>query len=175
MKSKLDIFKSTNPTLEVQFNLRDIAQVHTDIPRIFPSGRFDTETQEAVSTFQKKFNLPTTGKVDFVTWNAILAEHKKCTHCIKPPESVNCFPDDIYKYKKGDEGSLIYILQIILKNFHNKYKNYADVRLTGMFDEQTEEALKQFQKYSGLPVTGILDRETWNILNKINNACKLYK
>jgi peptidoglycan hydrolase-like protein with peptidoglycan-binding domain len=175
MKSKLDVVKAANPILEIQFNLRDISQMHPDIPKVFPTGRFDPETQEAVSAFQKNFNLPVTGKVDFATWNAISKEHQKCMHCIKPPQSVYCYPGNMYEYKKGADGNLIYILQIILKNYHQRYKNYPDVRLTGVFDEQTEEAVKQFQKFSHLPVTGALDRETWNLLNKINNTCKLYE
>lgn len=175
MKSRLDIVKAANPILEIQFNLRDIAQVHNDIPKVFPTGRFDSETQEAVIAFQKKYNLPATGKVDFSTWNAILNEHKICVHCIKPPQSVYCFPNNVYEYKKDDDGNIIYILQIILKNYQNKYKNYVDVHLTGIFDEQTEEAVRQFQKFSHLPVTGILDRQTWNLLNKINNTCHLYE
>lgn len=175
MKSRLDVVKAANPILEIQFNLRDISQMNPDIPKVFPTGRFDPETQEAVNAFQKKFNLPVTGKVDFATWNTLLKEHQKCMHCIKPAQSVYCYPGNKYEYKKGDDGNLIYILQILLKNYHNKYKNYADVRLTGIFDEQTEEAIKQFQKFSHLPVTGTLDRETWNLLNKINNTCKLYE
>jgi peptidoglycan hydrolase-like protein with peptidoglycan-binding domain len=91
------------------------------------------------------------------------------------PQSVYCYPKSIYEYKRDDEGNLIYILQVILKNYHNKYKNYVDVQLTGVYDEQTEEAIKQFQRYSNLPVTGTLDRQTWNILNKIHNTCILYE
>ncbi len=175
MKSRLDAVKASNPILEIQFILRDISQINPDIPMVFPTGRFDSETQEAVIAFQKKFNLPVTGKIDFVTWNAILKEHQQCIHCIKSPQSVNCYPDNVYEYKKGDDGNLIYILQILLKNYHNKYKNYEDIHLTGIFDEQTEKAIKQFQEFSRLPVTGALDRQTWNLLNKINSVCKLYE
>ncbi len=175
MKSKLDDIKSSNPILELQFCLRDIAQVHKEIPSVFPTGVFDKKTEESVKEFQKKYNLPVTGKVNFLTWNKLMDEHKDCMHHINAPSSVGCYPSNVNEYKKGDSGNLIYILQIILKNFNNKYKNYSDVQFTGVFDEQTESALKQFQKYSNLPVTGVLDRKTWNIMNKINDVCKLYE
>lgn len=175
MKSKLDIVKANNPILEIQLNLRDIAQVHSDIPKILTTGIYDAETQNAVKIFQRKFNLPVTGKVDLITWKEILKEHNCCMHKINPAQSVSCFPGQILEYKLGDESKLIYILQIILNNYANKFKNYEVVQLTGIFDEQTEKAVKKFQKLSNLPVTGSLDRITWNYLNKINHTCRLYE
>lgn len=174
MKTKLDMVKATNPILEVQLYLQDISQVEPDIPMVFPSGRYDPETERSVAEFQKRFNLPATGKVDFITWNEMIKQHKICMHCLRSPKSVSCFPNDVHEYKRGDTGNLIYILQTILINFKRKYKNYPDVQLTGMFDEQTEQAIKQFQKYSNLQVTGKVDRQTWNILNTINETCQLY-
>lgn len=174
MKSKLESFKMANPTLEIQHYLRDIAQVHPDIPRVSLSGLYDPGTQNAVAEFQKKFQIPITGKIDFNTWSAIIREHKNCIHCIKAPKNVSCFPNEMSELKIDDKGNLICILQIILMNYKRKYKNYADIQLTGVFDKQTEEAIKQFQKFSGLPVTGKVDRQTWNILNTINETCHLY-
>lgn len=175
MKSKLDTIKNANPLLEIQFKLRDISYVNSCIPKVFPMGVYDFRTQEAVRFIQKENNINETGKINFETWNAIMNEHKKCKHCIDTPQGVNCYPRNILEYKKGDECSLVFILQIILKDYHRKYKNYVDVQLTGVYDEQTEKAIMQFQKYSNLPVTGILDRQTWNLLNKIHNICILYE
>ncbi len=175
MKSKLDFMKANNPILEIQLNLRDIAQVHADIPKVLATGIYDAETQNAVKIFQMKFNLPVTGKVDLITWRKILNEHNCCIQNITPAQSVTCFPNNKLEYKIGDESNLIYILQIILNNFAKKFKNYEAVQLTGIFDESTEIAVKQFQKLSNLPVTGALDKITWNNLNKINHTCRFYE
>ncbi len=175
MKSTLDVLKAANPIFEIQINLRDIAEYNPDIPMIIPTGTYDAQTQRAVSEFQKNLNLPVTGTVNFMTWSAIMAEHKKTIQNKKEPSNVCCYPSNINEFKIGDKGNLIYILQILLKNHNRKYKNYLDVQLTGLFDEQTEAALKEFQKYSKLPVTGILDKQTWNTINKINSICKLYE
>lgn len=174
MKSHLDVVKAANPILEIQLYLRDLSQLHPEIPIVYPIGSYDSKTQNAVREFQKKFNLDITGKVDLITWNAILKEHKNCIHCLRTPYSVSIFPNNVSEYKRGDTGNLIYILQIILRDYKRKYNNYVDVNLTGIFDEQTEKAIKQFQKFSNLPVSGILDRKTWNILNQINETCQLY-
>lgn len=175
MNSYLDVIKASNPILEIQFYLKDIAQHNPEIPMIIPSGAYDAKTQRAVSEFQRMFDLPITGKIDFATWNAIQKEHSNLIHKINMPSNVCCFPSNIDEYKKGDECNLICILQVLLKNYNKKYKNYPGVEITGIFDEQTEVAIKQFQKCSNFPVTGKLDRKTWNVLNKINETCKLYE
>jgi peptidoglycan hydrolase-like protein with peptidoglycan-binding domain len=175
MYSKLDTIKAANPILEIQYKLRDIAQVCHDIPTVVPTGIYDAQTKKSVSEFQKKLNLPETGNVDYLTWNALMKEHRDCLHFINKPRCVGCFPNNVIEYKRGDSGNVIYILQATLKNYHNKYKNYPDVNMTGIFDEQTELALREFQKCSQLPITGVLDRKTWNILNKINETCKLFE
>jgi peptidoglycan hydrolase-like protein with peptidoglycan-binding domain len=174
MKSKLDIMKAANPVLELQLTLNEIAIDNPDIPTIIPTGIFDQQTQNAISVFQRKFNLPVTGKVDYETWNNIRREHSMAMQNINTPGSVFCFPQNLKQCKMGDECYTIYVLQIILNYYHNKYKNYPNVQLTGIFDVQTETAVRQFQKLSNLPVTGIVDRQTWNLLNKINETCKLY-
>lgn len=171
MRNKL---AASNPVLEIQLYLIDIAQVHPEIPLVYPTGRYDERTRNAVTEFQKFFSLPVTGVVDLETWNKILSEHKVCSHCINAPSTVACFPSDVMAFRLGDQNNFIYILQIVLNNFKRKYANYVEVPITGIFDEKTEEAVKQFQRLSNLPVTGVLDRETWNTLNLINSTCRLY-
>ena len=116
MKSKLDAIKAASPLLEIQFNLRDISRINPDVPKVFPTGRYDAVTQEAVRFFQKKNNIAETGKINFETWNIIMNEYKKCMHCINMPQSVYCYPKSIYEYKRDDEGNLIYILQVMKKH-----------------------------------------------------------
>ncbi len=169
-----DRFMTKNPILEIQLYLIDIAQVQPEIPIVYPTGVYDDRTRNAIVEFQKLFSLPVTGVVDIDTWNSLLNEHRKCMHCINIPSCVACFPNNVKEFKKGDQNNCIFILQIVLNNFRKRYVNYVEVPLTGIFDDKTEEAIKQFQQLSGLPVTGILNRETWNTLNLINNTCHLY-
>ena len=169
-----DNLAAANPILEIQLYLIDIAQVHPEIPLVYPTGVYDDRTRNAVTEFQKFFSLPVTGVVDLETWNKILNEHQKCSHCINAPSNVACFPSKVMEFKLGDQHNFIYILQIVLNNFKRKYANYVEVPISGIFDERTEEALRQFQQLSNLHITGILNRETWNTLNLINNTCRLY-
>ncbi len=51
-------------------------------------------------------------------------------------------------------------IQLRLNEMGYKGKSGAEIKITGTFDEDTEEGIKQFQKERGLPVTGIFDDAT---------------
>lgn len=56
---------------QMQEQLDTIAQVYTAIPRVTADGIYGEGTQAAVKAFQKIFDLPQTGVVDFSTWYTI--------------------------------------------------------------------------------------------------------
>ena len=67
----LDIGATGNKVQQIQEELDRIAEVYTNIPRIQADGIYGEKTKEAVSAFQKIFNLPQTGVIDFKTWYKI--------------------------------------------------------------------------------------------------------
>lgn len=67
----LDIGASGQKVQQMQEQLDTIAEVYTAIPRIAADGIFGERTQAAVRAFQKIFDLPQTGVVDFATWYKI--------------------------------------------------------------------------------------------------------
>ncbi|MHB8128106.1 MAG: peptidoglycan-binding protein [Mobilitalea sp.] len=69
--SNLTIGASGTNVRTLQEQLNRIAQVYTAIPRISVDGQFGQQTANAVSAFQRIFNLPVTGVVDRATWYKI--------------------------------------------------------------------------------------------------------
>lgn len=67
----LDIGASGQKVRQMQEQLDTIAQVYTAIPRVSADGIYGEGTQRAVREFQKIFDLPQTGVVDFSTWYTI--------------------------------------------------------------------------------------------------------
>lgn len=67
----LDIGASGQKVQQLQEQLATIAAVYTAIPRVAADGIYGERTQEAVKAFQKIFDLPQTGIVDFATWYRI--------------------------------------------------------------------------------------------------------
>lgn len=60
----------------LQEYLNYIAQTYTEIPTVSVTGIYGTQTQEAVMAFQRLFDIPVTGTVLAVTWNAITSVYQ---------------------------------------------------------------------------------------------------
>lgn len=67
----LDIAASGQKVQQMQEQLDTIANVYTNIPRVTADGIYGEGTQASVKAFQKIFDLPQTGIVDFATWYKI--------------------------------------------------------------------------------------------------------
>lgn len=67
----LSIGSSGAKVRQMQEQLNRIAQTYSAIPRINADGVYGPATAEAVRSFQKIFNMPVTGVVDYPTWYEI--------------------------------------------------------------------------------------------------------
>ncbi len=67
----LNIGASGEKVLQIQQQLNRIAQNYPAIPRIAADGIYGNNTANAVRTFQRIFNLPQSGIVDYPTWYKI--------------------------------------------------------------------------------------------------------
>lgn len=67
----LDIGSTGSKVRQIQQQLDRIAEVYSNIPRIDADGIFGEKTKAAVRAFQKTFDLPQTGVIDFATWYKI--------------------------------------------------------------------------------------------------------
>ncbi len=68
---ELDIGASGSKVQHIQEELDRIAQVYSNIPRIQADGIYGEATKAAVKEFQRTFDLPQTGIIDFRTWYKI--------------------------------------------------------------------------------------------------------
>ena len=69
----LDIGASGQKVRQLQEQLNTIAEVYSSLPRVEINGYYDEDTREAVMAFQRLFNLPVSGIVDYPTWYKIHA------------------------------------------------------------------------------------------------------
>lgn len=67
----LNIGASGDKVLQIQQQLNRIAQNYPAIPKITADGIYGNNTANAVRTFQRIFNLPQSGIVDYPTWYKI--------------------------------------------------------------------------------------------------------
>lgn len=147
---------------ELQNYLYAISFFDDRIPRVIPDGFYGKETALAVRAFQRDYGLPETGNTDFATWNKIVSVYRSFVYA--NPVSYNIFPSASYVLRQGDKGLIVYILQAMLDDMSNAYDNMPAVDVCGEFNNQTVEAVKQFQKRAGLPQNGSVDSGTWNLI-----------
>lgn len=67
----LTIGSTGNDVRTIQSQLNAISNSYSAIPKLRADGNFGQNTAEAVKEFQKIFNLPPSGIVDFPTWYEI--------------------------------------------------------------------------------------------------------
>ena len=115
------------------------------------TSRFDAETRDGVRTFQARRKRETTGVVDRVTWDKLVAKTAAPT-----TEALhNVYTPGPAILKTGDQGIAVRKLQARLE----QVKWYSG-DVTGVFDAKTVEGVTGFQTKGKIPVTGEVDRRT---------------
>ena len=153
----------------VQRQLNRIGQNYPAVsPYLEADGLFGTETEEAVRNFQKIFDLEEDGVVGKATWykiKAIFAAVKGLAEL--QGEGLRYDEvDRIYTTAvgPGDSGTPTEVVQYYLSLISYFDPTLPAVYITGTYDENTENAVRLFQKANGLNADGIVGRDTWNAL-----------
>jgi len=151
----------------LQRYLRQLGYFDADFPLVPTDGIFDTDTRDALMIFQSKSGLPETGVADKTTWDALFSEYLASLTKNAPTGMIDPFPKfpDGYKIVSGDAWFLVDIIQYILEELRVRYDNFENVKRTGVYDKETELAIKDFQSRNSLPETGFTDKATWNALS----------
>ncbi len=162
----------------LQKYLRQLAYFDEDIPLVPVDGVFERDTQNAIMSFQRKYGLKETGIADKTTWDLIFLKYLESLDDNAVPTMIAPFPrtPNNYTLTLGDSLFLVEILQYMLEELKSRYDGFEPVSRTGIYDESTEKAVKDFQMRNSLPITGNTDVLTWNsIANQYNFTSRDYK
>ena len=78
-----------------------------------------------------------------------------------------------YEVKLGNAGNPVLLIQRDLKRIRASYPAIPDITTTlGIYDTETENAVKKFQEIFSLPVTGIVDKATWYKIKYVYTSVK---
>ncbi len=149
---------------EIQQYLRNIAKSESDAPAIIPDGIFSEETSEAVKAFQRKKGLGVTGKVDFVTFEALRDESERVVFEASLPVQVTAIGNEDLPLIFGDENELVEKLKIMLNAVSDACGNFPSLERDSVFDRDTEKAVRRWQAVIFEQETGEVDKITWNSL-----------
>lgn len=73
----------------------------------------------------------------------------------------------------GDAGNDVKIFQQQLNRISRNYPAIPKINITtGIFDVDTQNAVKKFQEIFNIPVTGVVDKTTWYQIKSIYNGVK---
>ena len=68
-----------------------------------------------------------------------------------------------YRVTDGERSELVFISQLMLNAVRLNY-DITQVGVNGLYDTQTSDAVKEYQRINLLPVTGEIDPATWDTL-----------
>ena len=115
------------------------------------TSRFDAQTRDGVRTFQARRKRETTGVVDRITWDKLVAKTSAPT-----TEALhNVYTPGQAILKAGDRGLPVRRVQARLEQV-----KWWKGKVTGVFDEKTAAAVSGFQTKRKIPITGEVDRRT---------------
>ena len=153
----------------IQRQLNRIGDNYPAIPKIpETNGFFNVPTEEAVKTFQSIFGLTQDGIVGKSTWYKIKSIYtgvkglaELYSEGVTPEEAQRAFAEVL---REGDTGDAVRVLQYYLAVISYFDPQIPQVRIDGIFDQNTREAVLAFQNQQGLEPTGEVDRATGNAI-----------
>ena len=146
----------------LQYYVRVFGCYYADIPIIEITGYFGPETTNAVKEIQKKFNLIVDGVIGIQTWAVLDKQYKM----ILSSFPVGCFPNKSiypgYILSKGMGDKNVVLLQTYLKKIAEANPSIPMITETGIFDDETEAAVRAIQQEFLGENTGVVGPITWN-------------
>lgn len=164
-----DISNKQAEIRELQTILRLLSQTDRTIPAVNPDGIFGPETERAVLAFQSNMGIQPTGTVDFPTWTAVTNAYRTASSLQRRGVAFFPFPGNGYTVLPGEKSDLVCVIQIMLSGIDVAYGAFSALKITGVYDQPTQDAVRIFQKINGLPQTSAVDSETWNRLASDHN------
>lgn len=153
---------------ELQKMLQNLSNLFTNLPVVIVDGYYGNETMKTVKIFQELNSLPITGITDDKTWNKM----KNILNNRIQNIPINITNDDIdlsdNVIKLGSKGKYVSDLQGYLNIAAEKYPSISKVKVDGIFGENTQKSVLEFQKQFGLNTDGIVGTITWDALYNVS-------
>lgn len=153
---------SGNEVDTLNYLISIIAYLDPNIPFLDTGHDFSENTEKMVIAFQKQKGLDPNGIVDQKTWVAIITAYRNIISNI--PSELLIYQDEFfpgYTVSKGMTGANVIRVQRFLLMICSKTHSIPGIKVTGNFDDLTEQSVKAIQKQEGLPVNGVVDPVTW--------------
>ena len=133
------------------------------------NGNYDAPTRTAVRTFRQEHGWDVGETVDAALWEAIRTEYGEWKARTAAPEGIRPFPAGSGGVSPGERSDLAAIVRIMLSALTLVYDDWAVMPLCDVYDAETENAVRAFQRIHGMEETGRVDRACWDRMAKEYN------
>lgn len=156
---------------KIKNELNRISKNYPAIPRIDNvTSVYDRETEAAVRVFQQVFNLSVDGVVGKATWYRIKAIFTAVKQLSEITSEGLTIPEIDRVFKEtltlGDSGPEVETVQYYLAFLGYFYPQLPPIAITGVFDDQTRDAVFTFEKEYGLTIDGVVDANTFRAIEQ---------
>jgi len=168
----LRLGSSGSTVTTIQSALNTISQNYPAIPKIYPAdGFFRESTENAVTAFQRIFNLTADGIVGKATWYRIIRIYVAVKRLAELQSEGQTWYNNTWEYPDaiglGDRGLKVSHLQYMLAVIADFVPQIPSIPVTGSFDEATRQAVLAYQKFLNLPQTGSAGTITWDAIYEL--------
>lgn len=153
---------------ELQEKLRGLSYPDDTLPRPAVTGIRDETTDAALRAFQKTAGLEDTGYADLATWQALHRAHRQNVRLYTPYTPLYPVSGDAF-FSIPHPTTFLFLLQVLLLTLSEAADVIPKVSLTGVYDNQTAQAVSAAQSLAGLSPTGRLDAATWDVIAALYN------
>lgn len=156
--------------LEIQLYLSTISLYNDMVRSVEIDGLYGGTTRDAVYSFQLAYGLSPDGRVGPVTWYKLVDIYNGIKENVNVPivgQTVGNLPYPGYDLSRGDTGEKVQYVQRILNSLSRVFADLPPLEADGIYGEDTENAVKAFQRLVGIEESGIVDTVTWNLLNDV--------
>ncbi len=165
------------PIAGLQTMLRTIAKTDDTIPPVQADGVYGENTKRAVSVIQRQHGMNVTGITDFDTWQVIEKQYalSRVEADVAAPLQITIDPKQVFL--PGDQNKHVLLIQAMFEALADDYAELKDVRVSGVYDEATENAVRWLQRACDQPCSGICSKQVWKMLTglysmKVGNGKK---
>lgn len=154
----------------IQAQLNRISDNYPSISKQSVDGIFGANTENAVKTFQKIFNLTDDGIVGKSTWykiSYIYVSVKKLAELTSEGETLEDGSYPGYVVARGARGLNVVIIQFYINQTAIYVSSITPVNMDGIFGSGLETQVKNFQRYFNLTPDGKVGPLTWDKMFKI--------
>ena len=150
------------PVTTLQYYLSILAYFNGALSPVIRGGYYGPETVQAVERFQSFYNLPVTGVVDQNTWNVISQAYIDTVSALPSGysgENAKLYPG--YFLTRGMRSEDVRDLQTYIDLIGQNINEIPTLPQTGFYGEQTENAVRIFQRLFGITESGAVGPVTW--------------